>query len=172
MTKLFHVSDQTGIEVFYPRPVPNPDAGVRGEAVWAVDEAHLPNYLLPRDCPRVTYAANAATSPQDRDKFLNSANRVVALEMGWKSRIETTELFLYEFPARGFELIDAGAGYFISRKEVVPKACTKLGNPLLLLKEKNVEVQFHEDLWELRDAVVESTLEFSVIRFRFAKPKD
>ena len=53
--RLYHVSDQPGIPLFEPRPV---RAGhPRGDlppVVWAVGERLLHNYLLPRDCPRVT----------------------------------------------------------------------------------------------------------------------
>ena len=69
--RLFHVSEESRIKVFNPRPVPSPDAGVAGEAVWAVDEVHLPNYLLPRDCPRVTFAANERTCSLIKIDFLS-----------------------------------------------------------------------------------------------------
>lgn len=54
-SRLFHVSEDSGIEVFEPRPAalfPN-----LGPVVWAVAESHLVNYLLPRECPRVTFCA-------------------------------------------------------------------------------------------------------------------
>ena len=51
MPRLFHVSEDPTIARFEPRPVASPDSGVTGDAVWAVAESHLPNYLLPRDCP-------------------------------------------------------------------------------------------------------------------------
>jgi len=60
---LFHVSDAAPLAVMRPRPSPpgTPHVvGVRwGETstgrplVWAVDEEHLVNYLLPREFPRV-----------------------------------------------------------------------------------------------------------------------
>jgi hypothetical protein len=48
---LFHVSEEAGLARFEPRPSPSADAPV----VWAVDADRLRNYLLPRECPRVTY---------------------------------------------------------------------------------------------------------------------
>ncbi len=33
--------------------------------VWAVDRFHLHNYLLPRDCPRVTYYTAPTSAPED-----------------------------------------------------------------------------------------------------------
>jgi hypothetical protein len=50
---LFHVSEDSGIERFEPRPSRYADEPV----VWAIDADRLRNYLLPRQCPRVTYYA-------------------------------------------------------------------------------------------------------------------
>jgi hypothetical protein len=38
------------------------------------------------------------------------------------------------------------------------------------LEERNVEVRLLESLWALREAVADSTLGFSIIRFRNAAP--
>ena len=76
--KLFHVSETPNIRLFEPRP------DKRGElAVWAVGEPKLHNYLLPRDCPRITVFADDKTSDEDRSRFLESAESVVAIESGW-----------------------------------------------------------------------------------------
>ena len=61
--RLFHVSERTGIARFEPRPPPSLDAGVSDDVVWAIEARLLANYLLPRDCPRVTFHATAATTP-------------------------------------------------------------------------------------------------------------
>ena len=47
----FHVSEAADIERFDPRP----SALTHEPVVWAIDEERLRNYLVPRDCPRVTY---------------------------------------------------------------------------------------------------------------------
>src|SRR5262249_39640998 len=90
---LFHVSEDGGIQHFSPL------VSDRGEAVvWAVDEAHLRNYLLPRDCPRVTFYAGPATNPSDIDSFLGSSPAVVAVEAGWFDRLRTSRLYCYHPP--------------------------------------------------------------------------
>src|SRR5918995_828962 len=76
---LFHVSEQAGIEVFEPRW--SEIAG--GSVVWAIDADHLRNYLVPRDCPRVTYYAGRETTAADVERFLGSGPSVVAVESGW-----------------------------------------------------------------------------------------
>lgn len=169
--RLFHISEEPGIPAFEPRPAPSPDAGVQGDVVWAIDEAHLPNYLLPRDCPRVTFAASGRTTPTDKDRFLMGSRRVIAVESGWFPKLETCRLFLYEFPAESFEPLDAGAGYFVSRKAVAPLAVTALGSPIAEILSRKVELRLIPDLWALRDAVAASSLEYSIIRFRNASPR-
>ena len=71
--KLFHISDEPGVHVFMPRRATA--APGLGAVVWAVDDAHLPNYLLPRDCPRVILTATARSSPDDRQRFGVRKNR-------------------------------------------------------------------------------------------------
>ena len=52
--RLFHVSDDPQISNFEPRLIKDPNLGPNGKMVFAINERMLPNYLLPRDCPRVT----------------------------------------------------------------------------------------------------------------------
>ena len=172
MPKLFHVSEERGIQTFFPRPPPSPDAGVVCDAVWAIDEAHLPNYLLPRDCPRVTYDARAETTPEELAHFFGSsrARRIVAIEEAWRVRISECHLYLYRLPDETFEIADSNAGYFISRSAVAPLSVTTVGDPLQLMAELDAEYRFFDDLWPLRNAVIASSLEFSIIRWRNARP--
>ena len=53
--RLFHVSEQPDIQVFQPRIPTRKELDQTTGLVWAMDEAHLPNYLTPRECPRVAY---------------------------------------------------------------------------------------------------------------------
>ena len=72
MPELCHVSEEGPFSAMTPRASPGSDVPV----VWAVDEEHLPHYLLPRDCPRVCWATGDAAGP-----LLGSpARRVVAVE--------------------------------------------------------------------------------------------
>jgi len=67
--------------------------------VWAVDEEHLPNYLLPRDCLRVTFYAGKDSDPGDIERIMSgtSAERVIAVESRWLSRIRQERLYRCEF---------------------------------------------------------------------------
>ena len=170
---LFHISDVPDIARFDPRPAPSPNSGLEGDAVWAIDGAHLHNYLLPRDCPRVTFYAGPDSLPEDVERLLGttSAAFVVAIESGWLPRVLRHRLYRYELPGDTFSRFDAGAGYYISREPVVPRSVSVIDDLLGALLERDVELRVLPSLWKLRDAVVDSTLQFSIIRMRNALPR-
>lgn len=163
--RLFHVSEEPGITEFVPRPSPG-----GAPVVWAICEARLHNYLLPRDCPRVTFTAGPATTQVDNDRFLTSAQAVVAIEAGWFFRCLTTTLYLYEFNPTSFRETDAVAGYYQSNARVRPVAVQALTNGLETLLERGVELRVLPTLWYLREAVLNSSLAYSIIRMRKAAP--
>jgi len=169
--RLFHVSEQAGIARFEPRPPPSPEAGVTGDCVWAVDEAHLANYLLPRDCPRITFAAGPDTTRADAERFLMGAARVVAFEAAWTERVRACVLRVYELPTETFELALAEAGYWISRQAVTPASEAVRLDLIEALAQAGAEVRLLTDFWPLCDAVAASSLEFSIIRKRNAQPR-
>jgi Family of unknown function (DUF6886) len=173
MVRLFHVSETSGICRFEPRIPPSDDAGVAGDVVWAIDEDHLPNYLLPRECPRVTFRASEQTTAEDRCRFLShsSARRIITVEASWLPRIKSSRLYLYQMSAEAFELADASAGYWISRAAIVPRGMVEVSDPLGEMLKYDIELRVTPDLWPLHDAVIASTLEFSIIRMRNARPR-
>jgi hypothetical protein len=71
-------------------------------------------------------------------------------------------------PPKTFECIDECAGYFVSRRPVVPTRVQVVDDLLAALLGRGVELRFVPDLWSLRDAVISSTLRFSMIRTRNA----
>ena len=83
--RLFHVSEESDIKVFEPRLPTRKDLDQKVGLVWAIDEARLPNYLTPRDCPRVTYHAGRQTTDADRKRFFSSSgiSHAVVLESKW-----------------------------------------------------------------------------------------
>jgi hypothetical protein len=170
-TSLFHISDRPALEVFFPRLSPLfPELG---PIVWAIDKRHLPNYLLPRDCPRVTFAATAVTREEDRCRFgVNSWSRVIVIEEQWKTRVDQGTVYRYEFDSSdGFELQDASAGYWVSRREVRPTAISVISDLLAAIRAMNADLRLERNLWPLHDAVAGSTLEYSMIRMRNAVPR-
>jgi hypothetical protein len=161
---LYHASEEPGIERFDPRPA----TGLDYPVVWAVSEERLRNYLLPRDCPRVTFFAGPKTSPEDIARFLGSSPAVVAIEAGWLDRVRQTRLYCYRLPDESFQCVDRCAGYFHCRESVAPAGVEMIDDPLAAIVSRGVELRLMRSLWELHDAVVASTLSYSIIRMRNA----
>jgi hypothetical protein len=169
--RLFHVSEDGGIARFEPRPPPSPDAGVEGEAVWAVAKSHLVNFLTPRDCPRIAFRAGAHTSEADRARFLAGAERVVAFEEDWLDGVRACTLYLYDMPPRTFEEALPEAGYWISREAVTPVGVVAQSDLMTALAQAGADVRVLKDFWPLADAVAASSLQFSILRKRNARPR-
>ena len=161
---LYHVSESDGIDVFEPRWADAQQAAI----VWAVHEDRLHNYLLPRDCPRVTYSDKDDTSSADAERFLGTSRAVVAVESRWAQRLQSTRLYCYQLPAAPFRLIDAGAGYYISDQSVIPLAVRCIESPMLALLDRDIELRFMRDLIGFSARIAASTLQFSLIRMRNA----
>jgi len=170
--RLYHISEKPGIKRFDPRPAPHPSARQKGLMVWAVDFEHLHNYLLPRNCPRVTFFAAPNSDPEDIKRLMGetSARHVVAIEANWLPEIQKKCLYRYEFDPKGFILVDEVAGYWISRKPTIPIAETKIDDILAALLEHDVELRIMPSLWKLREAVINSTMGYSIIRMNKAQP--
>src|SRR5882672_2929140 len=125
--RIYHVSETAGIARFEPR------ADAEGRLrVWAIGESRLHNYLLPRDCPRVTYYANATTSNDDRHAFfaVSDTQSVVAVERTWLPALRNTRLHVYELAADDFVLEDAIAAYYVSTETVAPISHRVVVDPL------------------------------------------
>jgi Family of unknown function (DUF6886) len=164
---LFHISEESEITRFEPRATEY-SAGL---VVWAIEESRLCNYLVPRECPRVTYYAGADTTTADVERYLGSSPAVVAIESRWLDRLRSTRLYCYHMPPETFECLDACAGYFVSRVPVIPSHLEVLDDPVAALLGRGVELRIVPNLWSLRDAVVQSSLRFSIIRLRNAAPR-
>jgi hypothetical protein len=168
--QLFHFSDDPGILRFDPRPAPSASSGVIDHVVWAVGERLRHNYLLPRDCPRVTFYPTPRSTPADVARLMAgaSAGHVVAIERGWMPALRNGRLYQYELPPDTFEPVDKGAGYYISRAPVVPLGMLTIDDLLGELLACDIELRVMPSLWPLRDAVVASSLHYSCIRMRNA----
>jgi hypothetical protein len=164
---LFHVSEEGGIEQFVPRPARDGESAL----VWAIDVDRLRNYLVPRDCPRVTYYAGPETANADVERFLGASTAVMAVEQAWFQRLRSCRLYCYHMPPETFERIDDCAGYFVSRAPVVPARVEVFDDPIAELLRRGVELRIVSNLWALHDAVVASSLQFSMIRMRNALPR-
>jgi uncharacterized protein DUF6886 len=165
---LWHASDDPNIEIFTPHRAPT--AQIDDDLVWAIDEEHLPAYWFPRDCPRATFWIGPRTAAADA-AWLNGARRVHAIEWAWWERFRSARVYLYRLPAEPFTLHNGAAGYFVSRTAVSPLGRREIDNPVLEHARAGIELRVMNDLWPLWDRVITSTLEFSGIRLRNARPR-
>jgi uncharacterized protein DUF6886 len=161
---LYHVSERGDIARFSP-------IVETGGVVWAITKERLKNYLLPRDCPRVTFYARPDTTEHDRRELLGDALAIVAIESAWYARAASTRLFVYSFAAEPFELKDEIAGYYTFSHPVDALECREVINPIEELRRERAELRVLTCLWALRETVAKSSLGFSIIRMRNAGPR-
>jgi hypothetical protein len=171
LEKLFHISEEPDIKVFYPRPSPQSYDIIKSDVVFAISDKLLHNYLLPRDCPRVTYYKSTNTSEAEAVKFFgeSKADYIMNVELDWKERIDNVVVYKYEMPSENFSMLDETAGYYISYKEIYPEAVNVVRDLYKELETRNVELRFLVNLHEIAENVKNSTLNFSIIRLRNAK---
>jgi hypothetical protein len=168
---LWHASEDSTITRFAPHRAAR---ALSDEAlVWAVDTRHVPLFWFPRDCPRCTFWAGPRTTDADAARFLEGRRdlRVHAVEEGWLERVRTTRLYLYRLPARPFAEDPEVAGYWVSREAVDPLELIAIDDLVGRHAAAGIVLRAPSNLWPLWDEVVASTLEFSGIRLRNARPR-
>jgi hypothetical protein len=168
---LFHASEEHDIATFHPRPPPSPEVGPDYDCVWAVGYETLSNYLAPRDCPRVIVRCGSQTSAADKARFFGDSDvgAIMTIERKWLAAMNETKLTLYAFEAGPhWERFDANAAYYLSRCSATPVARHMIESSAAALAVHNTELRVVDDLWPLIDAVVASTMRFSIIRKRNA----
>ncbi len=168
--RLFHASEEKEIEVFEPR-VPKCRQYGTEPIVWAVEESRLPNFLTPRNCPRVAYYKGENTTEEDIARFFSTptSSYVLVMEGLWYKTIRKTAVYTYEFDPADFTLSDVRAGYYVSGKAQHPIGVTKYSDLLGELVGRGVEVRFVDDLWAVAEQVKASTLDWSLIRMGYAQ---
>lgn len=149
--RLFHVSEDGNIERFVPRPPTRTDLDPNTSLVWALCERTLPNFLTPRDAPRVCFHAHERTPPALVERLFSFPDRpyVVAVEAAWLERLRRVKLYLYEFSPEGFALQDESAGYYVSTKTQTPLARWEVDDCLQALARRRVELRVLPGLWPL-----------------------
>jgi len=163
---LWHVSEDGAIRRFEPRANAAHDSPE--PLVWAIDDAHVPAYWFPRDCPRGTWWAVESTVDADVARFLGGdrAKRVHALQSDWLDAFRAGRVFAYRLPPETFERYPRAAGYWVSREPVEPVEVVELRDLPALHAEAGIELRIVDDLRSVWAEVIDSTLEFSGIRLR------
>ncbi|MFP4287222.1 MAG: DUF6886 family protein [Candidatus Izemoplasmataceae bacterium] len=169
--RLFHISEDPNIEVFKPIVPKRDDINQSHGVVWALCERTLPNFLTPRDCPRVTYHVGPHTTEEDKKRYFSSSNvsHCVVIEHRWLSKLLNTELTIYEFDPKHFELQDEVAGYYISKEIETPIRKYKIKSISDALIERNIVLRILPELFTLRDQIIHTSFNWSMCRMKNAK---
>jgi hypothetical protein len=94
-----------------------------------------------------------------------------AIEAAWLKRFRDCRLYVYEFDPAPFELKVPDAGYWTSRRGVVPLRVAPVGDLLARHTEAGIELRLLRNLWPLIDAIVTSGLDYSIVRAANAQPR-
>ncbi|MBS2552287.1 hypothetical protein KGQ19_36070 [Catenulispora sp. NL8] len=169
--QVLHFSEDPTIARFVPHvaaTAQQPEA-----YVWAVDYDRAPDYWFPRQCPRALAWVTPETTDADRERIIGPGGglRVHAVEYGWLERMRTTELYAYRFDARDFRSFGEPVHAHVAEHEVRPLGPAEpVGDLFALHEQAGIQLKVLPTLLPFWARVVTSTLEFSGIRLRNARP--
>jgi hypothetical protein len=167
--QVLHFSEDPGITTFVPHvaaTAQQPEA-----YVWALDAEQAPAYWFPRDCPRVLAWPGPEATAADR-RFLFD-ERVHAIEYGWLPALQTVRLYAYRFDAAPFRPFGSPQPHaMVATTTVTPLGPAEpVGDLLALHEAAGIQVRLVANLWGFFGEVVASSLRFSGIRMRNARPR-
>jgi hypothetical protein len=170
---VLHFSEDPTITRFVPHVAPTsrqPEA-----YVWAVDHDRAPDYWFPRQCPRAMAWTVPTTSSADRDRVIGAGcgDRVHAIEYGWLAAMRTVRLYAYRLPADRFRPFGGDPWHaHVAVEPVEPLGPAQpVGDVLRCHAEAGIQLRVLDNLWAFWDAVIASTVGFSGIRLRNARPR-
>ncbi|WP_127497990.1 DUF6886 family protein [Actinoplanes solisilvae] len=173
--EVLHFSEDPAITLFVPHVAPT---SRETEAyVWAVDGARAPDYWFPRQCPRAMAWVTDSTSDVDRERIVGAGCgvRVHAIEYRWFDAMRDTELYAYRLPAGAFRPIaspGASPHAMVATEAVEPLGPAEpVGDLLTCHAEAGIQFRLLDNLWPFWDELTSSSLGFSGIRLRNAKPR-
>ena len=172
--EVLHFSEDPTISLFRPHVAAT--AHQPDPYVWAVDAERSPDYWFPRQCPRALVWTGPATTPADRDRLIGAGGctRVHAIEYAWLPALLSTTLYAYRLPADRFRPFgEPGRPHAqVAEEAVEPLGPAEAVGSLLACHEAaGIELRVFDNLWAYWDAVVASTVAFSGIRLRNARPR-
>jgi len=171
--QVLHFSEDPTITRYEPHVAPT--SRRPEEYVWAVDARQAPSYWFPRDCPRAMAWPIADTTEADLGRIIGpgGGERVHAVEYGWLDRMRTTRLYAYRFDAGPFQPFGTPYPHAMVAVEPIPplEPPEPVGDLLALHEAAGIQLRVLPNLWGFFDAVVASTLGYSGIRLRYARPR-
>ncbi len=142
--------------------------------VWAVDHDRAPDYWFPRQCPRAMAWVTDATTGRDRERVIGvgGGTRVHAIEYGWLEALRTVRLYAYRLPADRFRPVGEHRHAVVATSPVEPLGPAEpVGDLLRCHEEAGIQLRLLDNLWPFWDEVISTTVGFSGIRLRNARPR-
>ncbi|MGK5679177.1 DUF6886 family protein [Actinoplanes sp. URMC 104] len=173
--EVLHFSEDPTITRFVPHVAAT--AVEREAYVWAVGHDRAPDYWFPRQCPRAMAWVVDGTSDVDRERIVGAGCgvRVHAVEYAWLDAMRTAKVFAYRLPAAPFRPIAPLHGEphaMVATEPVEPLGEPEpVGDLFAHHAEAGIQLRVLDNLWPFWDEVVASTLGFSGIRLRNARPR-
>jgi hypothetical protein len=171
--QVLHFSEDPAITRFVPHV-----AATTREAepyVWAVDAAIAPAYWFPRQCPRALVWVGRTTTAADRDRLIGAGcgERVHVIEYAWLEAMQSVKLFAYRLPAEPFRPFGEPVPHaMVATEPVEPLGPPEpVGDLLRCHADARIQLRLLDNLWTFWDEVIASTIEFSGIRLRNARPR-
>ena len=173
--EVLHFSEDPTIERFVPHVA---STAVQPEPyVWAVDADQAPSYWFPRQCPRAMAWPLPESDAGDVAQLLGPGFdvgvRVHAIEHGWLEAMRCVELYAYRLASGPFRPFGSPRPHaMVATQPVEPLAPAEpVGDLLGLHEHAGIQLRLSDNLWPWWDRVVESSLGFSGIRLRNARPR-
>ncbi len=166
---LWHFSEDDSLRVFEPHvPATNAESPA---LVWAVDTRHSPMFWFPRACPRGCIWAVSTTSDGDVERFFGQSDRrrVHVVESAWPDRMRECRLYAYRLPIGPFKPHDVG-GYWVTGETVGALERVTIDGLIGRHSAAGIELRITPSILPFWRRVIESTLEFSGMRLRYAAP--
>jgi hypothetical protein len=171
--QVLHFSEDPTITRFVPHVAPS--SALPDRYVWAVDADQAPSYWFPRQCPRAMAWSVASTTAADRDRIIGPGcgERVHAIEYGWLDPVRSVQLYAYRLPAAAFQPVGEPVAYaMVATEPVEPLGPAEpVGDLLGLHEQAGIQLRLLDNLWRFWDAVIASTVQFSGVRLRHARPR-
>ncbi|MBA8793375.1 hypothetical protein FHX74_000980 [Friedmanniella endophytica] len=168
---VLHFSEDPTIRTFAPHVART--AQVPDPWVWAVDGENVPSYWFPRQCPRAMAWVGPQTTAVDADRLLGpGARRVHVIEYGWLEAFRRVELWAYAFDAADFVPHGTPPSAMVADHRVTPLGPPRpVGDLVAAHADAGIQLRVVTELWSWWEAVIASSLRFSGIRLRNARPR-
>jgi hypothetical protein len=169
--EVLHFSEDPTITRFAPHVAAT--SSEKEPYVWAVGPDRCPDYWFPRACPRAMAWTGPRTTDADRERIVGAGcgERVHAIEYGWLEAMRAVALYAYRLPAASFRTIGSHAHALVADEPVTPLGPPEpVGDLLTLHDEAGIQVRLLPNLWPFWTEVTNSTMEWSGIRLRNARP--